>query len=127
MEEYLNPTPSSAKRNSVALQMKKKAGRALAKHGRAGAHLDDMGDIYDHTKTAFGNGSDSDASDADMDQVEQGERRIKGDIGDLMGELDPKVYSAAKVTREQREKKKKELSEDDESDIEDDMEDESAE
>ena len=54
MEDYLNPTPSAGKRNSAALSMKQKAQEEMAKHGKSmGAHLDDMGDIYDHTKVAF--------------------------------------------------------------------------
>lgn len=56
---------------------------------KSGAHLDDMGDIYDHT----GIFKETD----DVMQIEQGERRIKGSIADL--EMDQKYYGAKKVTR----------------------------
>lgn len=80
MDEYLNPNPSSAKRDSVAMQMKKKFGAKLSKQGRMGAHLDDMGDIYDHTKNAFGGAESSDDNQAQDHEVEEGERRIRGNI-----------------------------------------------
>ena len=88
LSKYLNPKPSSV--------LKKQIEDQNSKHGKQmGSHLDDMGDIYDHTKVAF-------KKEGIVDQVDTGVRRIKGNISDM--EMDEKVYGAKKVSREQREK-----------------------
>ena len=42
--------------------------------------LDDIGDIYDHTKKAFGGGDSSDEYIGQDHEVEEGERKIRGNI-----------------------------------------------
>ena len=85
LSSFLNPKPNSLK----ALQNKH------SKHGKqAGAHLDKDDDIYTHTGQFF-------EADEALDDVQVGEKRIRGGIEDL--ELDPKIYASKKVSRKQRE------------------------
>ena len=86
LSSFLNPKPNSLK----ALQK-----QASQKHGKhAGAHLDKDDDIYTHTGQFF-------EDDEALDQVQIGEKRIRGGIEDI--DLDPKVYASKKVSRKQRE------------------------
>ena len=47
ISSYLDPKPGHQRRNHAA-SIKKSIDDKLSKHGKAGAHLDEMGDIYDH-------------------------------------------------------------------------------
>lgn len=60
--------------------------------------MDDTGDIYDHTSQFFNSKPEVD------DGVELNERKFRPNIADLMDDLDQKVYSAKRVSREQRQK-----------------------
>ena len=85
LSSFLNPKPNGLKRLK----------NQESKHGKGiGAHLDANDDIYDHTKEFF-------SKDEATDGVDIGEKRIRGGIEDI--ELDPKIYSAKKVSRKQRE------------------------
>ena len=49
LNDFLNPKPAKK-----AVDLKEQFKNQQAKHGRhAGAHLDDTGDIYDHTGSFF--------------------------------------------------------------------------
>ena len=80
LSSFLNPKPLKKLEES--------------KHGQAGQHLDDTGDIYDHTKSFFNKDQLNDYEDI-------GPKRIKGDISTL--DLDTKIYGAQKSSRNQRE------------------------
>lgn len=54
-----------------------------------------MGDIYDHTKQLFKN------KNQENDDFQINTRRIKNDISDIMNEMDPKVYAAKKMSRQE--------------------------
>ena len=59
-----------------------------------GAHLDDTGDIYDHTHTFFNGDAQKQEGDEEVNY-----KQIRPDIGDLMDEMDQKVYQSKKVSR----------------------------
>ena len=58
LSSLFNPQPaldSKGTRTSTSSLLKRTFDQKLNKHGKhTGAHLDDMGDIYDHTKEVFG-------------------------------------------------------------------------
>lgn len=71
LNDFLNPKPAKK-----AVDLKEQFKNQQAKHGRhAGAHLDDTGDIYDHTGSFFEKQNADEIDDSDLH-----DKRIRPDI-----------------------------------------------
>ena len=82
MDEFLNPKP----KNRLKSLMEEES-----KHGKMGANLDAIGDIYDHTGSYFGK------QETDKDYQAVGDRKLRASIAD------EEFYPAKKVSRKERE------------------------